>query len=260
MLLRKAINFARLNVHTRYVHKGRKCCFNRSKDGFTLIELLLVVAILGILAVFSAPHFGSMLAGGHLAVGAREIASAGRYARTLALMNQRPVDLVIYQSTGTFSVQAVLTESEAGFADTGSLTGGQRHGSLAGGFGLAISKNDRDAIDTPDRSGSSVNLELDADIYENDRASLESMDVHKKLEGVKLKFKEYRDTPKSRGSAIFKMYKSPDVSEDSVVVIRYRANGTVRPYTLHVVDESDEKDYISVEVDSIGTPSVSKKE
>ena len=62
----------------------------RSSGAFTLVELLLVVVILGVLVAIAAPRVVPLMAGGQLRMGARELASAGRYARTMALLNQTP--------------------------------------------------------------------------------------------------------------------------------------------------------------------------
>ena len=89
-------------------------------------------------------------------MGAREIASAGRYARKMALLNQTPVDLTIVQGAGKFRVSARESTSATAFGiadleayrgvDTDSLvdTSAGRRASLSGGFGMAVSKDERE--------------------------------------------------------------------------------------------------------------------
>ena len=62
--------------------------------------------ILGILVAIAAPRFRPLLAGGQLRLGARELGFRGPLSRTMALLNQTPVDVTIDPEAATIDIKA----------------------------------------------------------------------------------------------------------------------------------------------------------
>lgn len=67
----------------------------RRGQGFTLFEILLVLAITGSLAMLAAPNFAPALASARLKATTRDMASALRQARNLAMRQRRDVRLTL---------------------------------------------------------------------------------------------------------------------------------------------------------------------
>jgi general secretion pathway protein H len=67
----------------------------RPVRGFTLFEILLVLAITGALAMLAAPNFAPALASARLKAATRDMASALRQARSLAMRQRRDVRLTL---------------------------------------------------------------------------------------------------------------------------------------------------------------------
>ena len=238
----------------------------RSRAAFTLIELLLVVAILGFLAVVAAPRVGAALSGGSLRTAARELAGAGRYARTMALLAQTPVDLVVDFETGELKVVAsertsaswlgmsdlAAATNDVGYTDELLRTSARRQTSLGSGFGLAVSRSDAE-------SGAATNLldKLAQDGAEDGgvpaaTVSLaDSVGVERKLSGVKVAFGGWRDVATTRGRRSSQAAWGEAMDYGSSTV-RYRANGTVRPHRWIVSDPDNEDEKLIIEVNAVG--------
>ena len=244
---------------------------SRGPRGFTLVEILLVVAVIGILAVAVAPAVSTVLAGGRLRTAARELAGAGRYARTMALLNQTPVDLVVDLSGGRFSVVArdreelsrfglsdlAAATNDVGYTEELLRTSARRAASLSGGFGLAVSRQDAD-------SGAATNLldRLAAESEDGEAPDLpsevslaDSVNVDRELAGVRVIFDGWRDNPSSRRRRDADEDRSSGVEEGDFTV-RYRANGTVRPHRWIVCDAENPSDRLSITVNAVGRATV----
>lgn len=242
----------------------------RTRAAFTLIELLLVVAILGFLSVIAAPRVGAALSGGSLRTAARELAGAGRYARTMALLAQTPVDLVVDFKAGELKIAAsertssswlglsdlAAATNDVGYTEELLRTSARRQTSLASGFGLAVSRNDAE-------SGAATNL-LDklaqdgADGGDAPAATVslaDSLGAERKLTGVKIAFGGWRDVATTRG----RRASAPSWSEGldyGSATVRYRANGTVRPHRWIVADPDNEDERLVIEVNAVGRATI----
>lgn len=74
------------------------------RRAFTVIELLLVVVIIGMMTAIAIPNFVKSLHGNRLRTAARTVVSAGRYARSMAVLRQRVVELRFDLEKQTVSV------------------------------------------------------------------------------------------------------------------------------------------------------------
>lgn len=241
---------------------------------FTLIELLFVVAILGIFAALAAPHVGAVLSGGSLRTAARELAGAARYARTMALLAQTPVDLSVDFSQPGFSVSPADRSSaswfgisdlaaatnDVGYTDELLLTSARRQASLSSGFGLAVSRNDAD-------SGAATNL-LEKLAQDGEGSSgtpdatvslADSIGAERKLSGVKVSFGGWRDVASTRGRRS-RAESWSEGAEDGSVTVRFRANGTVRPHRWIVSDPDYEDEKLFIDVNAVGRAKISSPE
>lgn len=246
----------------------------RVRGGFTLVELLLVVVILGIVAVIAAPRVAPLLAGGQLRMGAREVVSVGRYARTMALLNQTPVDVIIRQGTGTIEIRAreaqvanVLGMSDVaaltnalGYTDSLIETSARRRASLSGGFGVAVSREERDTATWRDDDATRRSLDVVTDddgLMMQETLSFEdSINMTREVQGVTIWFEGYRDTVESRSAYSRVVYGDTAAVEGDAVVLRYRANGTVRPHEIILRSEKNAEDFMRVTVNAVGTANV----
>ena len=73
-------------------------CGRTGRSGFTIIEIMLVVLIIGILAAVSIVSMVNSIHGSRLTSAATAIIKAGKYSRSMAIMNQQEVRLMFHKN------------------------------------------------------------------------------------------------------------------------------------------------------------------
>jgi prepilin-type N-terminal cleavage/methylation domain len=244
----------------------------KSAAAFTLIELLLVVMILGVIVAIAVPRVGPMVSGGSLRMGAREFAAVCKYARTMALLNQTPVDVTFTQGGAEVKVaaQEIREASGLGMSDLAALTNStgytealldtsaRRRASLSGGFGIAMSREAREDAEWKGGGAESTNT---MSILEEQTGGevaatvsfADSINLTRKMENARLFFDEYADRVESRSAYSRIAGTRQSFSEGDAVAIRFRANGTARPCRVKVANADDEADFLTVAISQVGS-------
>jgi Tfp pilus assembly protein FimT len=78
----------------------------KRRGGFTLLEILLVVAIMMIAAGVTVPLFARSFRDAELRNAARAVVTAAKYARNMAVLEQRPMTLFFDQEAGRVTIVA----------------------------------------------------------------------------------------------------------------------------------------------------------
>jgi len=84
--------------------RGNRRSRLRNRRAFTLIEMLLVIVIIGIITAVTLPQFVKSMHGNRLKSAARTVIGAGRYARSMAVLQQRPMELSFDLDNGSLQV------------------------------------------------------------------------------------------------------------------------------------------------------------
>lgn len=92
----------------------------RRAAGFTLMELMLVVAIIGVVVAITMPMMAKSIRGNRVRMAVRSVVSAGRYARTMAILKQRETVLALDLAGGRVTVEGedTITRTLDGVAIT----------------------------------------------------------------------------------------------------------------------------------------------
>ena len=189
-----------------------------SRRGFTLIEVLLVLAIIAVVSAIVLPSFVQSIRGNRLRTAARMVVMAGRYARSMAVLQQKEMAVSFDMATGGIQV----TQQGAAPAPGGGLAAG--HPSLDG---KAAATNRVDAEAPPEHPPASGGGSGGTDIVRMlDRVKIERVEV------------EGAEEPVTGGRCS----------------VMYETNGTCTPYKVRIVDEFGSG--LTITVDALATAEI----
>ena len=242
------------------------------RRAFTLIELLLVISIMAVLVAVILPQFSVGLSGVKVRTAAMGYMQCARYARTMALLYQVEVEIVC-ATGGVIRVEAgplhgeqrgpyvapedaALTVSGGG---GGSAQPSLRQQELARqGLLRAPTNANARLLSLPAAGSSAFNQSglgafaattTVSDVSAEDLASEGSVSdairADQTFEGVHVQFLEYTDEEPVATRAA---EAGPVQPEDFRV--RYRSNGTCRPYRVRISDDSGTA--LMLDVDMLG--------
>jgi len=175
----------------------------------------MVVIILGVITAVLIPQIGAGMSGTRLATAARTAIQGARYARTMALLNQAETELVFVPEQGIIRIEAAAGPGEhAGIG--GPVTEAQ----------AIVSQSDSE--DTGEASISGTNrpaAEATAQSFADE------IRAEYACEDVQFRFLGYSDSLDATAGG--------PVDEAAEFRIRFRSNGTCRPFKLRVLFGTD---------------------
>ncbi len=184
---------------------------SRTKNGFTLIEVLLVTVIIGFVAAIATPAFVKSLQGQRLRQATRTVMACGRYAHTMAVSRQRPMNLV--------------------FTLGGSQINVEEGPPLKTTVAQVYTRHQLAAItNTPDFETLATNRPPDSTPA---TPASPPRGLARKLDGVIVK-------KLARGD-------DPGTEEAGPASVRYKTNGTCTPYEVTLADEDGHESVITVD-------------
>ena len=219
----------------------------RSLRGFTLVELLVVIVIIGVMAVVIGPTFTTGSDVARIKTASRGLMQMSRYARNMALLHQTPVDLV-FTSGGSLSVEQV------GGGDKGVVS--------------AKAFSSTDSVVEDDEKSATADIAEDAGADQQGGGGtgyvMADLNISKKYDQTAFVFEGHTDTldaQPSRSGAGFGDREKDDSAEDvQTFRVRYKSNGTCRPYRVRVVAAGDEAFALTVVVDVLGAAKIEEED
>lgn len=222
-----------------------------SRKAFTLVELLIVIVIMGVMAVLVGPSFSTGSDYARLKAASRGVVQLSRYAKTMALLHQTPVDL-IYSTDGTLSVVSVGSTGE-------SLVSAD---SFARTNLLDETDDEAEEIKTP-----SLKTESSPSSSGGSSYKMADLEIEKEYKQISYRFEGYTDTidggrALDNASSLSSFHEGDETDPDEVSSFRihYKSNGTCRPYRVRVIAGGDESTFKLISINMLGSAKVEEEE
>ena len=191
---------------------------SRESRAFTLIELLLVMAIIGVLVAITAPSFARSMRGNRLRSATRTIVMAGRYARSMAVLQQ-------HEMTVTFDIEQGLIVIEPGGVLEPDVDSQDEDGDRQDDAATTWGDENLDEFGAP-KDEQPAGLSPKSGLAEK---------VERKLDRVQIEYVQLEDEEEQRNQGICRVV--------------YEINGRCTPYTVRLFDKHGSE--VTVTVDAL---------
>jgi len=215
----------------------------KKRQAFTLIELLIILVIIGVMAAVVVPSLSTGSDYARLRTATRGVVQLSRYAKTMALLHQRPVDLVL-SSDGRLRVEAVVGSGEA-------LVSAEAFGRTNMAAEAGVEAEEIEAPPLDERA-----------VSEGGTYEMADLEITREYEQITYRFEGYTDTI-GDGSGIasrssLRSFGSDESGSSDVSSFRvhYKSNGTCRPHRIRVIAGGDESTFNIIEVNMLGRAKV----
>ena len=231
----------------------------RRPGGFTLVELLVVMVIIGVMALVILPSFGTGSDIARIKTASRGVMQMTRYARTMAVLYQTPMDLVI-TSSGELRVE------RRGGASGGAGAATEGEDAQSEAWRPSAERQELDELATPTDGGEAAAGEGGGSGY-----VMADLNVSKRYEQIRFVVALDEEALESEEAELQIEVEADEESEDAdesnwvdsdrerprMARIPFETNGRCLPFVVQVMaGDEDAVDRITVKVDRFGVPRV----
>ena len=231
----------------------------RRPGGFTLVELLVVMVIIGVMALVILPSFGTGSDVARIKTASRGVMQMTRYARTMAVLYQTPMDLVI-TSSGELRVE------RRGGASGGAGAATEGEDAQSEAWRPSAERQELDELATPTDGGEAAAGEGGGSGY-----VMADLNVSKRYEQIRFVVALDEEALESEEAELQIEVEADEESEDAdesnwvdsdrerprMARIPFETNGRCLPFVVQVMaGDEDAVDRITVKVDRFGVPRV----
>ena len=231
----------------------------RRPGGFTLVELLVVMVIIGVMALVILPSFGTGSDIARIKTASRGVMQMTRYARTMAVLYQTPMDLVI-TSSGELRVE------RRGGASGGAGAATEGEDAQSEAWRPSAERQELDELATPTDGGEAAAGEGGGSGY-----VMADLNASKRYEQIRFVVALDEEALESEEAELQIEVEADEESEDvdesnwvdsdrerpRMARIPFETNGRCLPFVVQVMaGDEDAVDRITVKVDRFGVPRV----